>query len=92
MEDKPSYLYVALSFVVVGIVWGGTNPLLKRGETTSRTRRRLLVSHTVGPPGSEAADAKVAGTGVWSTLRQLLVTLSNWRSATAFGAFCAVPK
>jgi len=30
--DRPSYAYVALSFVIVAIVWGGTNPLLKRGE------------------------------------------------------------
>ena len=32
VDDKPSNLYVVLSFLTVALVWGGTNPLLKRGE------------------------------------------------------------
>ena len=48
--DRPSYAYVALSFVIVAIVWGGTNPLLKRGETSMHSLRLLQVIQPTCPP------------------------------------------
>ncbi len=32
VEQQPSYFYVAFCFILVALVWGCTNPLLKRGE------------------------------------------------------------